>query len=254
MEAIRLTLNGTVVADDDQWLYDYFDIAAFSPRAVRAAIDANTDEELVVEVNSAGGSVFAGFEIFSLLRGAQCRTVAVVQSLAASAASTIISGCDIVQMSPVAQIMLHLPSISTTGDREDHRDSIKLLDSITESILNGYAVKCRGKATRERLAQLIRAETWIPAQDAVELGLADEILYQDDPAGALPGDIVNAVGSSIRGLVNSSCQPSAAELRARYEELVAAGAAPAAGHGEPKPAQPMPWQARARIEIERNKY
>lgn len=243
-----------MVADDDLWVYDWFGISAFSPHVVREAIRDNVDDELVVEVNSGGGSVFAGFEIFSLLRGAECRTVAVVQSLAASAASTIISGCDTVQVSPVAQIMLHLPAIVTEGNREDHRDSIKLLDSITESILNGYESKCRGKATRDKLAQLMRAETWIPAQDAVEMGLADEILYQDDAAGIIPGNIVNAVGSSIRGLINGATQPSAAELRARYDELVAKGATPAAGHPAPAPIQSMPWQARARLEIEKNRY
>lgn len=243
-----------MVADDDLWVYDWFGISAFSPHVVREAIRDNVDDELVVEVNSGGGSVFAGFEIFSLLRGAECRTVAVVQSLAASAASTIISGCDTVQVSPVAQIMLHLPAIVTEGNREDHRDSIKLLDSITESILNGYESKCRGKATRDKLAQLMRAETWIPAQDAVEMGLADEILYQDDAAGIIPNNIVNAVGSSIRGLINGATQPSAAELRARYDELVAKGATPAAGHPAPAPIQSMPWQARARLEIEKNRY
>jgi ATP-dependent Clp protease, protease subunit len=243
-----------VVADDDLWVYDWFGISAFSPHVVREAIRDNVDDELVVEVNSGGGSVFAGFEIFSLLRGAECRTVAVVQSLAASAASTIISGCDTVQVSPVAQIMLHLPAIVTEGNREDHRDSIKLLDSITESILNGYESKCRGKATRDKLAQLMRAETWIPAQDAIEMGLADEILYQDDTTSIIPGNIVNAVGSSIRGLINGATQPSAAELRARYADLVAKGATPAAGHPAPAPIQSMPWQARARLEIEKNRY
>lgn len=243
-----------MVADDDLWVYDWFGISAFSPHVVREAIRDNVDDELVVEVNSGGGSVFAGFEIFSLLRGAECRTVAVVQSLAASAASTIISGCDTVQVSPVAQIMLHLPAIVTEGNREDHRDSIKLLDSITESILNGYESKCRGKATRDKLAQLMRAETWIPAQDAIEMGLADEILYQDDTTSIIPGNIVNAVGSSIRGLINGATQPSAAELRARYADLVAKGATPAAGHPAPAPIQSMPWQARARLEIEKNRY
>lgn len=243
-----------MVADDDLWVYDWFGISAFSPHVVREAIRDNVDDELVVEVNSGGGSVFAGFEIFSLLRGAECRTVAVVQSLAASAASTIISGCDTVQVSPVAQIMLHLPAIVTEGNREDHRDSIKLLDSIAVSILNGYETKCRGKTTRDKLAQLMRSETWIPAQDAVEMGLADEILYQDDAAGVIPGSIVNSVGSSIRGLINGAMQPSAAELRARYYELVAKGATPASGHPAPAQILSMPWQAKARLEIEKNRY
>ena len=91
---MRVTLNGEVISDDYQWLYDYFEIAAFSPGVIRQALRDNPEgEELVLEINSVGGSVFAGFEIYTLLRGAECHTVAEVQSLAASAASTVMAGC-----------------------------------------------------------------------------------------------------------------------------------------------------------------
>ena len=66
---MRITLNGLVVASDDQWLYDWFDIEAFSPGVVRRALEDNPEgEDLELEINSGGGSVFAGFEIYSLLR------------------------------------------------------------------------------------------------------------------------------------------------------------------------------------------
>lgn len=53
---MRMQLNGYVVADEDAWLYDWFEIPAFSPAAVRDAIDQNPEgEDLVLEVNSGGG-------------------------------------------------------------------------------------------------------------------------------------------------------------------------------------------------------
>ena len=56
---MRVTLNGEVVSDDYQWLYDYFEIAAFSPGVIRQALRDNPEgEELVLEINSIGGSVF----------------------------------------------------------------------------------------------------------------------------------------------------------------------------------------------------
>ena len=98
---MRVTLNGEVISDDWQWVYDYFDIAAFSPGVIRQALRDNPEgEDLVLEINSVGGSVFAGFEIYTLLRGAECPTVAEVQSLAASAASTVMAGCSRVLVSP----------------------------------------------------------------------------------------------------------------------------------------------------------
>ena len=135
---MRVTLNGEVITDDWQWLYDYFDIAAFSPGVIRQALRDNPEgEDLVLEINSVGGSVFAGFEIYTLLRGAECPTVAEVQSLAASAASTVMSGCSRVFVSPVAQIMLHQPAMYTDGNIEDHDRSLRMLESIQRSIVNG---------------------------------------------------------------------------------------------------------------------
>ena len=174
---MRITLNGLVVASGDQWLYDWFGVEAFSPAVVRQALADNPEgEALEVELNSPGGSVFAGFELYSLLREARCRTVAIVQSLAGSAASTVMAACGHVVMSPVAQVMIHLPSSWAAGNQNDMKHEARVLEQITQSILNGYEAKCRGKADRARLDRLIRAESWLTAQEAVELGLADEIL------------------------------------------------------------------------------
>lgn len=253
----RLTLNGIVAADDDLWLYDFFGYTAFSPRTVREAIDNDADGELVLEVNSSGGSVFAGFEIYSLLRNAKCRTVAEVQSLAASAASTIISGCSTVRMSPVAQIMLHLPSLRTEGNQTDHRDSIRLLNSITGSILNGYESKCGGKTTRDRLETLMKNETWLTAEEAVELGLADEIIDGDDS----PDAVLAVQNPSIAALCNltNGLAPSAADLRARFDRVVGdyfAGQEVSLPRLTPcpEPTDNSEWRDAARITLEKSRF
>lgn len=260
MKAIsRITLNGVVAADDDLWLYDLFGYSAFSPRTVREAIDADTDGELVLEINSGGGSVFAGFEIFSLLRNAKCRTVAEVQSLAASAASTIISGCCTVRMSPVAQVMLHLPSLTTEGNQADHRDSIRLLNSITGSILNGYESKCGGKTTRDKLETLMKNETWLTADEAVELGLADEIIdytaSPEHPASTAPLETNRDIAAA---LVNGQV-PSAAELRVRLARAANRycpedGAAYPAVHACPSAVAPVDWRITARVDLEKSRF
>ena len=248
---MRMQLNGYVVADEDVWLYDWFDIPAFSPAAVRDAIDQNPEgEDLVLEVNSGGGSVFAGFEMYSVLRNAACHTVAEVQSLAASAASVLMLGADEVHASPVAQVMIHLPVVQTDGDRYAHQDSIGVLDSITESLLNAYTIKAGGKATRD--------ETWMTAPEAKALGLVDKITGEEtiDPAA-----IINCVGSGgIRALAASASVPAPGDLRARYDKLVAEGKAPDRTGGKIDPA-PDPTDhteelaaARARLELEKIRF
>lgn len=268
---MRITLNGQVVASEDQWLYDWFGIEAFSPATVRRALADNPEgEDLEMEINSGGGSVFAGFELYSLIRDAKCRTVAIVQSLAGSAAATVMAACDHVWISPVGQVMIHLPSSLVWGNQNAMKHEVKVLESITQSILNGYETKCRGKADRAQLDKLIRAETWLTAQEAVELGLADEIMGWEDGAETIPANIVNAVGGGIRALANSAAPgTSPDELLARYEQLVQNGAAPANGHPVLEAPQPpelsVPsggepaqiagdWTRMARLAIEHNRF
>lgn len=266
---MRVTLNGYVVADEDVFFYRFFGIGVFSPRDIRAAIAKNPKgEDLVFEVNSGGGSVFAGFEMYSVLRAAKdVHTVAEVQSLAASAASTMMLGCDEVMLSPVAQVMIHLPSTSTDGDVNAHKDSIRILNSITVSILNAYELRCKGKSSRDQLESMMNKATWFPAQDALDAGLADGVLYQDGETPlVLPKDITNAVGGGIRALANSAGDiPAAETLRAKYQKLVDEGKAkpvndagdpvetgvePPAPEGAPTPtALRDDWRSSARVAL-----
>lgn len=257
---MRVTLNGYVIPTEDQWIYDWFGIDAFSPGRIRDAIKNNPEgEDLVFEINSSGGDVFSGFEMYSVLRNAKCHTVAQVQSIAASAASTVMVGCDTVELSPVAQVMIHLPSCYTSGNRNVHMDSVNVLDSITQSILNAYELRCGNQTSRAKLMELMNNETWLPAQDAVELGLADKVMFDDD--NALPSSIVNAAGEGMRSFVNGLNLPDVRALRAEYDRRVAAGEKPSAqcpdNHVDPageEPAEHMPWQATARLELEKIRF
>lgn len=264
---MRVSLNGYVVPTDDQWLYDWFEIGAFSPGTIRQALEDNPEgEDLELEINSPGGSVFAGFEMFSLLREAKCNTVAIVQSLAGSAASTVMCGCQTVRMSPVAQVMIHLPSSRAEGNQNDMRREAKVLEQITQSILDGYEAKCAGKTTRDRLDRLIRAESWLTAQEAVDLGLADSILGQEEGDGPLPENILNAAGAGIRAVTNAAGGiPDRQTLLDRYRKLVKNGAAAADGYpvwdadkkawaGQAPHDCPDKWRAKARVELEKGRF
>lgn len=255
-----VTLNGEIVPDDDLWLYDWLEIAAFAPSMLRQAVKDNpANEPLELEINSVGGSVFAGFELYSILRAAECHTVAKVQSLAASAASTVMCGCDEVQMSPVAQVMIHLPMSGIRGNQHDMTHEAAVLESITQSILNGYELRCGNKATRAELERMMREETWITAQQAVDMGLADSIIGVED--GDLTGNVyVNAMADSLRRIINGTgCLHNRDALLARYEQLVRNGAEPAPGHPVDAAEHQTPsisddWRREARLAIEKNRF
>lgn len=174
---MRLQLCGEVCGNDVAELYRCFGITVCCPKDIRTAIEnCPEDEELVLEVNSGGGSVYAGFEMYSLLRARKGRTVAEIQSIAASAMSVIVAACESVRMSPVAEIMIHRAYAVADGTSQNMRQAAQMLDTIDESILVAYLEKTGGKSDREKLARMMRRETFLTAQEAIECGLADELL------------------------------------------------------------------------------
>ena len=241
---MRVTLNGIVASDEDVEIYQYFGYSAFGPQTVRQAIADNpAGEELVLEINSPGGSVMAGSEMYTVLRSAEgVHTRAEIQSMAASAASYMCLGCNEVWISPVAQMMVHLPSTCTAGDRVEHMRSVQMLDSTREAILNAYELKAGGKADRAELRRLMSASTWLTAQDAVDKGLADGILFEGE--GPMPQNLMNAVGVGIRALGESGGMPDIVSMRDAYRKA-----------NEQPPAEPSDptkdWRVKARLELEK---
>lgn len=242
---MRVTLNGYVSADEDLEIYEWFNFPAFGPQTVRQAIaDCPEGEDIVFEINSYGGSAFSGAEIYSVLRDSKVHTRAEIQSLAASAASYLALGCDEVWISPVAQMMIHLPSTTTEGDRHEHQSGIRALDAMTNAILNAYELKSRGKKTRQELMRMMERTEWMTAQDALEAGLVDGILYQDEPVD--PKNVINALCQN--GPLSPRYSPDILAMREEYNKIHRPAGDPASNTSN--------WQTLAsqRLEIEKNRY
>jgi len=181
---MRIPLNGRIVDNDSLQMWRFFGFSATCPNDFRQQLDllkkaGNQDKEIILEVNSPGGSVYAGFEIYSILRQVGVPVRAEIQSIAASAASVVVAAADTVAISPVGQIMIHLPTTRTAGNQHDHTESLQMLDAITDSILNAYIVKSNGKASRHELRRMMDKETFLTAQQALKYGLVDEIIGAD---------------------------------------------------------------------------
>lgn len=208
---MRYSLNGRIAADDDAPVLRWWGLSAVCPADIRQAIAENpADEEFTLEINSPGGSVFAGFEMYSVLRRASrdgVRIRAEVQSLAGSAASVAMVGADTVACSPVAQVMIHLPSTVTEGNQNAHRESVQMLESITEGIIAGYERKVGNKTSPAALRRLMDREAFLSARTALDAGLVDEIIEEPQSGEPVdPANIYNAVGA----------MPDMEKLRAAY--------------------------------------
>lgn len=178
---MRVDIKGTIVSDDLKEVYDWFGIAATSPADVRNAIDqaiAQNDNELTVVINSGGGSVWAGSEMFYDLKNFKGTVKAEIPSIAASAASFLAMAADHVAISILGQMMVHNASTSARGNYMDMNATSDFLQSTDKAIINAYMVKT--KKSESELQALMDKTTWMNAQQAKEMGFVDEILFEDN--------------------------------------------------------------------------
>ena len=147
-----------------------------TPQSFRDELYAE-EGDITLWLNSPGGNVFAAAEIYTMIRDYPHRVTVKIASIAASAASVIAMAGNTVQMSPTALLFVHDPSTIAMGNAKDMEKAIATLNEVKESIINAYAAKTG--LSRNRISKLMSDETWINAKKAVELGFADEILFDE---------------------------------------------------------------------------
>lgn len=172
----QIDIRGVIVPDDDLWIYEWFDMAATSPKAIRDALAEANGDDVVVTINSGGGDVAAGQEIYTLLRSYAGNVTIQIFSLAASAASVIAMAGDS-EISPVAQLMIHNVSTHAAGDHRVMEHTAGVLVNANEALAAAYAVKT-GKSKEDILA-LMAKETWLTAEQAVQEGFVDRVMFTD---------------------------------------------------------------------------
>ena len=146
-----------------------------TPQMFRDELNAG-EGDVTVWINSPGGNVFAAAEIYTMLKDYKGSITVKIDAIAASAASVVAMAGDVVQMSPVAMLMIHDPSTVAMGNTKDMEKAIEVLNEVKESIINAYASK--SGLSHARIANLMSNETWMNAKKAVKLGFADEVLFE----------------------------------------------------------------------------
>lgn len=171
----KIKLNGTVVGDRDAWFYEWLEIPHISPSSVNKALEEADGEDIEVYINSGGGSAWSGSEIYTALKEYKGKVTVKIPSIAGSAASVMAMAGDRVLISPTGQIMIHNSATWTDGNKSVHQQQTQMLTSVDEGMVNAYEAKT-GRS-REEIRQLMDNETFLNAQQAVELGFADEIMF-----------------------------------------------------------------------------
>lgn len=131
-----------------------------------------------VHINSYGGFVTDAVAIYNILERHEGRVTAFVDGVSASAASIVMLGADEIAAPSNATIMIHRPWGASIGTSDDMRRSANVLDMTEEQMLDMYA--SRMSVSRAEVADMLDEETWMTAQQALDVGLVDVVLDAEE--------------------------------------------------------------------------
>ena len=193
---MRIDVQGVIVPNDDAWIYDWFDMDHTAPRDVGKAIEQAkaANEQLDVYINSGGGDVFSGSEIYAALRAYNGAVRIHVTGIAASAASVIAMAGES-DIAPTAQIMVHNVSTTTSGDYRDMEKSSEILQQANRAMAAAYVDKT-GMPETDAL-DMMDAETWLTAAEAVAYGLIDEIAENQNDTARMVASVGDMLPTSV---------------------------------------------------------
>lgn len=185
----ELLLYGDI--SDSTWWGD-----EITPKNFKEELDSLGDiKTLNVYINSGGGDVFAGQAIYSMLKRYSATVNVYVDGLAASIASIIAMAGDNVKMPKNAMLMVHNPWSFGMGNANDFRKLADDLDKVRESMISVYEDKTGME--KESIVELLNAETWMTAEEALEFGFADEIEEEKQVAASLNNRIFAINGLKV---------------------------------------------------------
>lgn len=223
----KIDVRGVIIPDDDKWIYDWLEILGTCPGDIRKGLMDANGEDIEVIINSGGGDVQAGQEMYTLLREYSGRVLIKIQSMAASAASVVAMAGES-EISPVAQLMIHNVSTRAQGDHRAMEHAAEVLRNSDRALVNAYVAKT-GRPEQEILDMMGR-ETWLTAQQAVDEGFVDRIMFADSQttgntlqltasyhSGLLPQETIEKIRNSINR------ENAKAQAEAHYNYMILEG-------------------------------
>lgn len=199
----------------DLYLYDDIGMWGTTANDFKEQLLSLKSDKINVYINSNGGEVDAGLAIYNLLRRHSAQKTIHIDGIAASMASVIAMAGDKVVMPRTALMFVHKPWTMAAGNADDLRRTADDLNAWESALVAAYTAKT-GKSA-EFIADMLREERLLSADEAVELGFADEI------------EEVERADSSYRGAITAKilCHMSKAKEKAAMIEAPPAPEEPA---------------------------
>lgn len=220
--------KATGKTEAEAFIYD--EIGAFGIGAKQFIDDIKELGEvktLHLRINSPGGSVIEGNAIYNALKRNKASVIVHIDGLAASMASIIAMAGDEIEIAENAFFMIHNPSTVSWGESKDLRKDADLMDRMRQNAINAYVQ--RTGLTEDEVSEMLDAETWIDAEEAVEMNFADRIESRLDMAASIShmNAMLSKMGKEIpkpkidNSTTNNMATLTKVELSAKVEELEA---------------------------------
>jgi ATP-dependent Clp endopeptidase proteolytic subunit ClpP len=199
--AKRIDVKGQIIESGNEWVYDWLGLENTSPKKIIKALQEAGGEDVEIYINSPGGSIFAGSEIYTELRNYSGKKIIKITGIAASAASVIAQAGEC-EISPTGMFMIHNVKTSASGDYRDMDNTGDALRAANQSIMNAYIDKTGMDA--EILQDLMDRETYLSAQQAVDHGFVDKIMFSDNAIpmqnafGGIPPETIAKLRNMIK--------------------------------------------------------
>lgn len=218
---LQLYVYGYVEPDGwDFWTGDKVESETSADHFREALAQYPNATEIEIYINSLGGDVVEGTAIYNQLKRHPAHKTVYVDGFAASIASVIAMAGDEVVMPANTLMMIHNMSWYTFGNPAQLRKAAEDLEVINDTGREAYLMKAGDKLSRERLIEMMDAETWLPARECVELGLADRIADEAADSGgaeAAPQQRGGAVMLAARAMGFDKLAARAREAEERAE-------------------------------------
>jgi len=159
---------------------------------LKSTLDSAEGKPVVFNIASEGGDFFEGLAMAELIAQYSGETTAKGVGLVASAATIIMMACDEKVMTQNSYFMIHSAWTMVEGNADKMQKSLKLLNSIDDQMAKIYTAQIQSKdklikgsydKTLETVKQMMKAETWLTASEAMELGFIDSVIEESEVDG-----------------------------------------------------------------------
>ena len=157
----------------DVYIFDEIGMGGVNAQGFIEEIKSFKDSPMNLHINCVGGDVFDGMAIYNIIKKRTSKTTVYIEGIAASMGSVIALAADSVVMAENSLFMIHNAWGGAMGEAKEMKKTANLLDKISGEIADIYVKKT--KLPYDKVKEMMDEETWLNAEEALELGFIDSI-------------------------------------------------------------------------------